>query len=134
LPDGVSTVRQRTADRPLRQRILALAVAYAITLSGFVASDGLARATAAAAGVSGGVICHTIMEADQAPTPDQANHCADNCCVGCIMLVTALPPPPANPANALQSSVQRLIPPGSVAFAIRPETTSHQSRAPPSAA
>jgi hypothetical protein len=133
LPDGVSTVRQRTTDRPLRQRILALAVAYAITLSGFVASDGLARATAAAAGVSAGVICHTIMEADQAPSPDQADHCADNCCLGCIMLVTALPPPPANPANALQSSAQRLISPGSVAY-IRPGTTSHQSRAPPSAA
>jgi hypothetical protein len=68
-PDEVSTVRQRTADRPLRQRFLALVLVYAVTLSGLVASDGLARAAVAAAGLSGGVICHTIMEADQAPTP-----------------------------------------------------------------
>jgi hypothetical protein len=127
-------VRQRTADRPLRQRILALAVAYAVTLSGLVASEGLARATAAAAGVPGGVICHTIVEADQAPAPDQTDLCADNCCVGCITVMTALPPPPANPAGALQSSPQRLISPGKVALATRPETTSHRSRAPPSAA
>jgi hypothetical protein len=51
-------VRQRTPDRPLRQRILALATAYVVTLSGFVASGDLARATADAAGVAGGVICH----------------------------------------------------------------------------
>jgi hypothetical protein len=126
-------VRQRTHDRPLRQRILALATAYVVTLSGFVASGDLARATADAAGVAGGVICHTIVEADQAPTPDQTDHCADNCCVGCITVMTVLPPS-ANPAGALQSSAQRLTSQGQVSLASRPETASHRSRAPPSAA
>ena len=126
-------MRQRTRDWPLRQRILALAIAYVVTLSGFVASGGLARATADAAGIAGGIICHAIVEADQAPTPDQTDHCANNCCVGCITVVTALPPP-ANPAGALQSSAQRLTLQGQVSLASRPETASHRSRAPPSAA
>ena len=125
-------MRQRTRDRPLWQRVLALAFAYVVTLSGFVASGDLAQATADAVGAASGVICHTIVEADQAPTPDQTDQCADNCCVGCITVMTALPPP-ANPAGPLQSTAQRLTSQGQVSLASRPETASHRSRAPPSA-
>jgi len=128
-------VRQRYAERPLRQRVIALAAAYAVALSSLVASYGLARAAATAA-VPGAVICHTIVDADQAPSPasDQADHCAANCCLGCIMHVAALPPLPATPAGVLESSTQRLPPPAAVALTARPETASHRSRAPPSAA
>jgi hypothetical protein len=129
-------VRQRTADRPLRQCIIALAAAYAVALSGLVASYGLAHAATATAAAPSGIICHTIVDADQAPSPasDPTDHCAANCCVGCIMLLVALPPPPATPVGALQSVGQRLSPPAHVTLAARPETASYRSRAPPSAA
>ena len=129
-------MRQRYAERPLRQRVIALAAAYAVALSSLVASYGLAHAAAATAAIPGAVICHTVVDADQAPSPasGQADHCAANCCLGCIMHVAALPPLPATPAGVLESSTQRLLPPAAVALTARPETASHRSRAPPSAA
>lgn len=128
-------MRQRSAERSLRQRIIALAAAYAVALSSLVASHGLARAAATAA-VPGAVICHTAVDADRAPSPasDQADHCADNCCLGCIMQLAALPPAPAIPAGVLQFSAQRLPPSVAVALTAPPETASHRSRAPPSVA
>jgi hypothetical protein len=128
-------VCQRTADRPLRHCIIALA-AYGVALSGLVGSYGLARAAAATAAVPSGIICHTILEADQAPSPapDPTDHCADNCCVGCITLLVSLPPPPTTVVGALQSLWQRISPPAHVTLAARPETASCRSRAPPSAA
>jgi hypothetical protein len=129
-------VRQCSAERPLRQRIIALAAAYAVALSSLFASYGLARAAAATPAVPGAVICHTIVDADQAPSPasDHADHCADNCSRGCIMHVAALPPPPATPAGVLQSAAQRLPPAAVACLAARPQTASHRSRAPPSVA
>ena len=130
-------MRQCSAERPLRQRVIALAAAYAVALASLLASYGLARAAAAAtAAVPGAVICHTVVDADQAPSPasDQADHCAANCCVGCIMHFAALPPLPATLAGELQSSAQRLLLRVAVALGARPETASHRSRAPPSKA
>ena len=40
-------MRQRSAERPLRQRVIALVAAYAVALSSLVASYGLAYAAAA---------------------------------------------------------------------------------------
>ncbi len=129
-------MRQKSPQRPLRQRAIALAAAYAIALSSLVASYGLANAAGTAVAVPGTVICHGMVDADQgpAPTSNQADHCADNCCVGCIMLLAALPLPSAEPAGVLPSSVQRLSPLAGGTLAVRPETASRRSRGPPSKA
>jgi hypothetical protein len=131
-------VRKYFAKRPLRRRIVALAAAYAIALSGLLASFGLARAAAEAAIAPDAVICHTVIAGEQAPSPasDQTDggHCAANCCVGCLMLLVALPPPPTKVVGVPQSAVELLAPPAIAVVAAGPETTSHQSRAPPPAA
>jgi hypothetical protein len=131
-------VSQYFAKRPLRRRVIALFAAYAIALSGLFASFGLARAAAAAATAPDLVICHTLVAGEQAPSPpaDQTDgrHCAANCCVGCLMLLVALPAPPTKIVGAPQAPVERLVPPPIAVAAAGPETTSHQSRAPPLAA
>jgi DUF2946 family protein len=127
-------VRQSAADRPFWQRIVALVAAYAVALSSLLASYGLARAAAATA-VPGGVICHTSVDTQQAPSrgSDQSDHCTANCCVGCIMLLATLPPL-AKPAGVLPSYKQRVFLLVRVTLDVRPETTSRRSRAPPSSA
>lgn len=135
---GSGTVHQHFAKRPIRQRVIALLAAYAIALSGLFASFGLARAAAAAAAAPDVVICHTLVAGEEAPSPasDQTDgkHCASNCCIGCLMLLAALPPPPTKVVGAPQASSQRLALPAIAVAAAGPETTSHQSRAPPRAA
>jgi hypothetical protein len=132
-------VRQHRFEQPLRRRVIALAAAYAIALSSLLASFGAARAAAeAAAAIPGGVICHALNADEQAPLPasGQTNggRCADNCCVGCLMLLAALPPPPTKVVGVPQSAGRLLALPAIVVATARPETTSHQSRAPPPAA
>jgi hypothetical protein len=129
-------VRQRSAQRSLRQRVIALAAAYAVALASLVASYGLARAAGSPVAAPVDVICHTVLPGDQAPAPasDQTDHCVDNCCLGCIMLLAGLPAPPANRAELPKFSGEYLAPPAQIVLARRPETTSHQSRGPPSAA
>jgi hypothetical protein len=126
------------AKRPLRQRVIALVAAYAIALSSLLASFGLARAAAEAATAPDAVICHTAIAGEQAPSPpsDQTDgrHCAANCCVGCLLLLVALPPPPTKVVGVPQSPVRLLPLPAIAVVAAGPETTSHQSRAPPLAA
>ena len=69
------------------------------------------RAGGEASGVPGGVICHTLIPGE-APFPagDQTNgdHCANNCCVGCLMLMAALPPPPVTVAGAPRAASRPL--------------------------
>jgi anaerobic selenocysteine-containing dehydrogenase len=117
----------------LRRRVIALVAAYAIALASLLASFGVARAAAAeAAGVPGGIICHTHTADQQAPSPstDTGKIC-DNCCVGCLMLMAALPPPPAKISGAPQSAAQLLTPPAIAVVAAAPHGKSHRSRAPP---
>ena len=81
-------MRKYFARRPLRRRIVALAAAYAIALASLIASFGAASAAADAAAAPNGIICHTLVAGDQAPASGDtnSNHCADNCCIGCLML------------------------------------------------
>ena len=61
-------MRKYFARRPLRRRIVALAVAYAIALSSLIASFGAASAAAEAATAPDGIIiCHTVVAGDEAP-------------------------------------------------------------------
>jgi hypothetical protein len=135
LRDGVWAVRKVFTERPLRRRIIALVAAYTIALSSLLASYGAARAAAEAAGVPGGVICHTLVAGQQSPSPlsDQTNGkiCVDNCCVGCLMLLAALLPPPEKLAGTPHSASETLTLPAIAVLAAGLETKSHRSRAPP---
>jgi hypothetical protein len=126
------SVSTPVAKQPLRRRIIALLAAYAIALSGLIGGFGAAAAAAA----PGTVICHA--GADGLPSPGSndgtGKFCAGSCCIGCLMLIAALPPPPTNAAGAPQSPGQRLAPPAHAAFDPAAQTTSHRSRAPPRSA
>jgi hypothetical protein len=127
-------VRNYLGRRPLRRRIIALAAAYAIALSSLIASFGAASAAAEAAAVPGGIICHTVVDGQQAPSPAEGNGklCIDCCCgVGCTMLMAALPPPPAAAAPLSRASSRPLAPPATAVRAGGHEANAHRSRAPP---
>jgi hypothetical protein len=131
-------VRKYFARRPLRRRIVALAAAYAIALSSLIASFGAASAAAEVATAPDGIIiCHTIVAGSETPSPaDQTNsrHCVDNCCIGCLMLMVAVPPPPAKIIGAPLSASQIVAPPENIVLVGDLETKEHRSRAPPLAA
>jgi hypothetical protein len=120
------------AKRTSRRRVIALAAAYAIALSSLIASFGAARAAAEAPGIPGGIICHTVVPGQEAPSPADTNGkmCAD-CCVGCMMPLAAVPPAPPNAAPLAQASSHRIAAPEIAALAGGRETKSHRSRAPP---
>jgi DUF2946 family protein len=128
-------VRKYFARRPLRRRIVALAAAYAIALSSLIASFGAASAAAVAAAPNG-IICHTLVAGDEAPASGDTNnkHCIDNCCIGCLMLMAAVPPPPAKIVLAPLSASQSIAPPQNIALVGGLKTKDHRSRAPPLAA
>ena len=128
-------MRKYFARRPLQRRIVALAAAYAIALASLIASFGAASAAAAAAAPNG-IICHTLVAGDEAPASGDTNnkHCIDNCCIGCLMLMAAVPPPPAKIVLAPLSASQSLAPPQNIALAGGLKTKDHRSRAPPLAA
>jgi hypothetical protein len=128
-------VRKYFARRPLRRRIVALAAAYAIALSSLIASFGAASAAAAAAAPND-IICHTLVTGDEAPSSSDTNakHCIDNCCIGCLMLMAAMPPPPAKMTGAPLSASQSIAPPQNIVLVGGLQTKDHRSRAPPLAA
>jgi hypothetical protein len=124
-------VRKYLAKRTLRRRIIALAAAYAIALSSLIASFSAGRAAAEAAALPGGIICHSAVAGQPAPS-DETNSriCADCCCVGCLMLMmTAVPPATAVAVTQSASRISHLSAIAVVAGA--PNTKSHRSRAPP---
>jgi hypothetical protein len=126
-------VHRYFAKWPLRRRILALAAAYAIALSGIIANFGAGRAAAAESGTPVTVTCHTEIAADPSPLGGQDNgkSCANSCCTGCLMLMAALPPPSAK-AVAVAQSPGQILPIRAIAGAVfSSQTKSHQSRAPP---
>jgi len=129
-------VRKHFAKRPLRRRIVALAAAYAIALSSLIASFASASAAAEAATAPDGIIiiCHTVVVGDETPSPaDQTNskHCVDNCCIGCLMLMAAVPAPPAKITGAPLSASQSIAPPQNNVLVGGLQTKDHRSRAPP---
>jgi hypothetical protein len=128
-------VRKYFARRPLRRRIVALAAAYAIALASLIASFGAASAAAAAAAAPSGIICHTLALGDEAPASGDTNtkHCIDDCCIGCLMLVAAVPPP-AKIAGVPLAASQSITPPQNIVLIGGLETKDHRSRAPPLAA
>ena len=130
-------MRNLFTERTIRRRFVALVAAYAIALSGLLANFTAARAGIETANSPTGIICHTLQTDQQAPAQDQRSNqsgdqaCAANCCIGCLMLSAALPPPPATVTGTPQAAGVLLSLPAADAVATVSETKSHRSRAPP---
>jgi hypothetical protein len=126
---GIRAVYGFFRNRLLQKRLIALAAAYTIALSGLIANFGGAQMAAAQ---PGGIICHTDTAGQSAPATDgDTGKICDDCCVGCLMLAAALPPPPVTAIAMPLSAGERIAPHTLAVFVFRPETKSHRSRAPP---
>jgi hypothetical protein len=117
----------------LRRRAVALIAAYAIALASLLATYTSARAAGETGRNPVGVICHTDLAGQSGSSGGQndGQACANNCCIGCLMLMAALPPPPVTVTGAPQAAGVLLSLPAADAVAAGPETKSHRSRAPP---
>jgi hypothetical protein len=126
-------VRRHSGRQSLRRRIIALAAAYALALSSLLASFGAAQAEADAVVNPGSFLCHGAALGGAGIPSDQGNGriCIDCCCVGCLMPMVALPPPPLNVTPPSRAISIRILP-GPVAGLIGVRAAkSHRSRAPP---
>jgi hypothetical protein len=120
--------------RSLSRRVIALATAYAIALSGLIASFGAAQVAAEAFAQPGGVLCHnTAAEQPASHDGTQGKVCVDDCCLGCLAMPGALPPPPTVVAH-LQSGTVRVATLTSFTLVRKADSHYHRSRAPPPAA
>src|SRR5271169_807526 len=130
---GIWAVHKHFGTRLLRKRLIALAAAYAIALAGLIANFGGAQMAAAAAAQPTGIICHTDLAGQPAPSQDggTGKTCTDDCCTGCLMLMAALPPPPVDAVASPQSASSRIVPPAVALLASGPGTKAHRARAPP---
>lgn len=114
------------------RRLVALATAYALVLSALVGSFATARA---ADGLSGTPTCHSEVAGQRTPRGTNDGKLCDNwCCVGCLMLMAALPAPPAKAPSRIASVGQIRALPEAANLLVRPAAKSHQSRAPPQTA
>jgi hypothetical protein len=123
----------RFAKRALRQRIVALAAAYAIALASLIANFGAAQAAADAIAQPDNVICHSVVADQPTPSPDGTANaiCADCCCIGCITSIPVAVAPSAPPVVLPQVLVAEL---GPLTHSVSlPAATSkaHRSRGPP---
>jgi hypothetical protein len=83
----------RPVKRPLRQRVVALAAAYAIALAGVIAGFGTAQAVADALNQPDSVLCHSGAPEQPAPASDESGKiCIAACCDGCLPMTPALSP------------------------------------------
>jgi hypothetical protein len=114
------------------RRVVALLAAYAIVLSGVIASFATARALPVAASTTA-VICHSDGSGEPSPASNQdgGRACVDDCCVGCLMLTATVPPPPAIAVPLSQAIRQPFEAVQSSAAVVRFRKKSHLSQAPP---
>jgi hypothetical protein len=131
-------VRRSFAAPPLRQRVIALAAAYAIALAGLIASFGAAQATAeaTAAGAGTGIICHSDTGEAAPPTGSHESNGAIcfKSCIGCVTssLATIMPPAVAA-AGPPWLSFRRLDLPAHPVRVLDAKANAHRSRGPPPA-
>jgi hypothetical protein len=126
-------LQKNFAERPLLRRVVALAAAYAIALSSLIASFSAVRAAVADATASDIVICQRTQLGQTAPGSDHGD-CSTSCCLGCLTLPAAVPPPPTTAVALERSPGQLLALPVTLDLPFNPQTKSHRSRAPPIAA
>ncbi len=114
---------------------MALAAAYVIALTSLVSSLVAARAAAETVAQPLGILCHseTVEGADFPADQDNNRLCVD-CCVGCLMPLAALPPPPAVEVASPTAVSQRIALVSPIVLSLASKAKSHRSRAPPSAA
>jgi len=126
-------VRNFSGRQAWRRRVVALVAAYAVALSSLLASFGAARAAAEAATSPFGVLCHNTRADQSSPLTggSNSNICIDCCCVGCLMPMAALPPPPATAAPSSLAISHRVQPVAMAALAGVRAARSYRSRAPP---
>jgi hypothetical protein len=120
------------AKRPLRQRIIALAVAYAIALASLIASFGAAQAAAAAVDGGSGVICHSDLAGG--PITDSHENDGTICfksCIGCMTSLATVIPPTIAAAGPQQLSFKRLDLPARAVAIAGVKFNAHRSRGPP---
>jgi hypothetical protein len=129
-------VRNISGRQVWRQRIIALATAYLVGLSGLLASFGAASAAAEGTFDPLAAICHHAPPGQSDPLGSRSNGnvCIDCCCVGCLMPLAALPPPPATLAPLAVAISHRLVPVALLALRGARVAKSHRARAPPYAA
>jgi hypothetical protein len=114
----------------LLRRFVALGLAYAIALASVIATVGAVRAEVAGATSSGIVICHLTRFGQTAPSGIPKG-CDNSCCIGCLALLAAVPPPPMISIAVGQNPGRLLPPPVATELPSDPQTKSHRSRAPP---
>jgi hypothetical protein len=115
---------------------MALAAAYVIALTSLISSLAAARAAAETVAHPLGILCHgdTVEGADFPADQDNNGLCVDCCCVGCLMPLAALPPPPAVEVASPAAVSQRIALIAPIVLSLANKAKSHRSRAPPSAA
>lgn len=130
---GAKAVHDFFRKRLLRKRLIALTAAYAIALSGLLANFGGAQMAAGGAAQPGNIICHSDLAGSPSHFPDGGTdrNCLDNCCTGCLILMTALPPPPDIAIALAPAAGERIMPVNVAVFVASPQAYSHRSRAPP---
>jgi hypothetical protein len=133
-PVGKTSVTKTFAKRPLQQRIIALAAAYAIALASLIASFGAAQAAAETAARPDTFICHASAAERPAPASNESNGktCVD-CCIGCVTAAPAAVPPATSVAIAREVSVTRLEPLAHRVLIASAASSAHRSRGPPPA-
>jgi len=116
----------------LGRRVIALAIAYAIVLSGLFVNLGAAHEALGAPFDPWSVICHSPAADHSSPGQEgNSKTCVNGCCVGCLMLQATAPPPPATAVPLAKASGEVLTPHAFAAVTVRPQRNSHPSRAPP---
>ena len=125
-------MRLKFGNRSLRQRVVALIAAYAIALSGLMASLAAAQAAAEAIHPSEGILCHSSPTEQPAPRSDDSNGkvCVELCCVGCLVM-TATAPPQTLVVEVPHSLSHRVATPRRLFLVADAEFSSHRSRGPP---
>jgi hypothetical protein len=131
---GKTSVAKTFAKRPLQQRIIALAAAYAIALASLIASFGAAQAAAEAAAQPDPFICHASTAERPAPASDESNGkiCVD-CCIGCVTAVPTALPPATSVVIIRQVTLTRLEPIAHRVLIASAASSAHRSRGPPPA-
>jgi hypothetical protein len=131
---GMTSVAKTFAKRPLQQRIIALAAAYAIALASLIASFGAAQAAAEAVTQPDAIICHASATEGPAPTSDGSNGkiCVD-CCIGCVTAAPTAVPPTASVVIVRHVSITRLEPIAHRTLIASAASSAHRSRGPPPA-
>ena len=126
MPVGKTSVAKTFAKRPLQQRIIALAAAYAIALASLIASFGAAQAAAEAAMQPDAFICHSSAAERPAPTSDDSN---GKICVGCAASAALAAVPAAVPPAASAAIIRQISARGSTRSRIRPDRQRRIKRA-----